>query len=240
MPKGGKRIDRGAAPHVPGAVPFVTQFRHFRNTDPPALVEVWNESFPGRGAYRLRSANLLEHAVLAKSYFDPMGLIVAEDEGKVVGFSHAGFGPNSAENGLEATPGVVCMVAVKPSHRRRQIGSELLRRAEEYLKTRGSVKYIAGGVRPINPFYFGLYGGADSPASSIPTRTRRRSWKSTDTRRGRRCWCWIGGWRITRRRWTRDSWPCTAATTCSWCRSRKSSRGGASAWRAASTWWNFA
>jgi ribosomal protein S18 acetylase RimI-like enzyme len=141
----------------------VTQFRIFRNTDPPALVDIWNESFTGRGAYPLRSASLLEHCLFAKAYFDHSGLIVAEDEGKVVGFAHAGFGPNSAETGLLFETGIICALAVRPTFRRRKIGTELLKHAEEYLRHLGATRVIAGGMRPRNPFYFGLYGGADSP-----------------------------------------------------------------------------
>jgi ribosomal protein S18 acetylase RimI-like enzyme len=141
----------------------VIQFRTFRNTDPPALVEIWNESFTGRGAYRVRGPSLLEHCLFAKSYFDPAGLLIADDDGKAVGFAHAGFGPNSAETDLSFEVGIVSALAVHPSHRRQKVGSRLLKLAEEYLRNRGATQIVAGGMRPLNPFYFGLYGGADSP-----------------------------------------------------------------------------
>jgi ribosomal protein S18 acetylase RimI-like enzyme len=141
----------------------VIQLRTFRNTDPPALVDIWNESFTGRGAYSLRSAAILEHCLFAKPYFDPAGLIIAEDDGKAVGFAHAAFGPNAAETDISMEIGIVCTLAVRPSWRRRKIGSQLLQRAEEYLRRLGSTQIIAGAMRPLNPFYFGVYGGADSP-----------------------------------------------------------------------------
>jgi ribosomal protein S18 acetylase RimI-like enzyme len=141
----------------------VTQLRIFRNTDPPALVDIWNESFTGRGAYPLRSPALLEHCLFAKPYFDHAGLIVAEDDGKTVGFIHASFGPNSAETSLSFDTGVICALAVRPTYRRRKIGSQLLVEAEAYLRHLGAKRIIGGGMRPRNPFYFGLYGGADSP-----------------------------------------------------------------------------
>ncbi len=56
-------------------------YRAFRNTDPPGLVDVWNESFTARGAAALRSTSLLEYFLLAKPYFDPEGLVVADDDG---------------------------------------------------------------------------------------------------------------------------------------------------------------
>jgi ribosomal protein S18 acetylase RimI-like enzyme len=141
----------------------VISFRSFRNSDPPAILETWNESFTNRGAYRVRSCALMELGVYSKPYFDPDGLTVAEDDGKVVGFIHSGFGPNSAETALAFDPGIICAIAVRPSHRRKGIGSQLLKHAEEYLAKLGSKEIVAGGMRPQNPFYFGLYGGSDGP-----------------------------------------------------------------------------
>jgi ribosomal protein S18 acetylase RimI-like enzyme len=141
----------------------VIQYRSFRNDDPPAVVEIWNEALGCRGAVQLRSPTLLEYFVFSKPYFDPAGFILAVEDGARVGFAHAGFGPAEMEKGLSTSTGVVAMVAVRPSHQRRAVGGELLRRAEEYLRQRGAQTIYAGGVRPLNPFYFGLYGGSESP-----------------------------------------------------------------------------
>jgi ribosomal protein S18 acetylase RimI-like enzyme len=140
----------------------VIHYRTFRNDDPPGLVNVWNEAFTGRGAVALPSASALEEYVFAKPYFDRAGLVVALDDGAPVGFAHAGFGPNADQSSLSADTGVVCAVGVAPSHRRRGVGSELLRRCEAYLVGRGATTIFAGPMRPNNPFYLGLYGGSDS------------------------------------------------------------------------------
>ena len=58
---------------------------------------------------------------------------------------------------------MVCAVVVRPSHRRRGVGRELLRRAEGYLTSRGADVVVFGSQRPYNPYLFGLYGGANSP-----------------------------------------------------------------------------
>jgi ribosomal protein S18 acetylase RimI-like enzyme len=139
----------------------VVHYRKFHNTDPPALVAVWNEAFNGRGAVRLRTSSPLERFTFAKPYFDPAGLILAEDNGTCVGFCHAGFGPTPDETALSHASGVTCLVGVRPSHRRRGIGSELLRRSEAYLRDRGARQLFAGPFSPLNPFYLGLYGGGD-------------------------------------------------------------------------------
>src|SRR4051794_15510490 len=72
----------------------VIHYRTFRNPDPPALLEVWNACCTSRGAAPFRVTTLLEYFTFAKPYFDPAGMILAVEDGKVVGFVHAGFGPN--------------------------------------------------------------------------------------------------------------------------------------------------
>jgi ribosomal protein S18 acetylase RimI-like enzyme len=141
----------------------VVQYRSFRNTDPPALAEVWNEALAGRGAVRLRGSLPLENCVFAKLYFDRAGLVVAEEDGVPAGFGHAGFGADAGESAMSFAAGVTCMLAVRPAFRRRGIGSELLRRCEDYLRDRGARNLYAGAHRPLNPFYLGLYGGSELP-----------------------------------------------------------------------------
>jgi ribosomal protein S18 acetylase RimI-like enzyme len=127
------------------------------------MVEIWNESFTARGAAKLRHASVLERHVLAKPYFEPEGLIIAEDENQVVGFAHAAFGPNQRETLLSKSDGVICTLAVRAAFRHRGIGTELLKRAEAYLTENGAQALYAGMLHPLTPFYFGLYGGSDLP-----------------------------------------------------------------------------
>jgi GNAT superfamily N-acetyltransferase len=101
--------------------------------------------------------------VLSKPYFDNDGLIVAEEDGTIVGFIHAGFGPAPARDNLSNDVGVLCMVMVDQKHRRQGIGRELIARAEAYLVERGAMVILGGGLRPWAPFYLGLYGGSELP-----------------------------------------------------------------------------
>jgi ribosomal protein S18 acetylase RimI-like enzyme len=141
----------------------VVSYRQFRNTDPPALVDVWNEAFGGRGAVRLRTSAPLERHALAKPHFDPPGLIVAEENGTLLGLCHAGFGANREEKALDYSTGVISLLGVRAAQRRRGIGAELLRRGEAYLRERGATQLFAGGMNPLDPFYLGMYGGSDLP-----------------------------------------------------------------------------
>jgi ribosomal protein S18 acetylase RimI-like enzyme len=141
----------------------VLEYRSFRNEDPPALVAIWNDAFTGRGSVHLRGTSALEHFLFAKPYFDPAGLIIATYNGSPVGFAHAGFGTNAQETALSVDHGVTCLLGVRAAHRRHGIGSELLRRSENYLRSRGAKTLSMGCMRPLNPFYLGLYGGSSAP-----------------------------------------------------------------------------
>ncbi|GIX04816.1 MAG: hypothetical protein KatS3mg114_0685 [Planctomycetaceae bacterium] len=135
-------------------------FRPFRNTDPPQVWGLWHACELGRGAALHVPLNLFEELVLSQPYFDPQGLILAEEGGVPVGYVHAGFRANVAQTALDYTEGVICAVMVHPQFRRRGIGRELVRRAEDYLQQRGARSIYAGPAFPRDPFYFGLYGGS--------------------------------------------------------------------------------
>jgi ribosomal protein S18 acetylase RimI-like enzyme len=140
----------------------VIDYRTFLNTDPPALVDIWNASFTGRGAVPLRTPLLLEYFDFAKPYFEPAGLIVATSDGRPVGFAQTGFGPTDTGDALNKQTGVVCLLGVLPAFRRKGIGTALLQRCEAYLRGNGARELYAGPFTSLNPFAFGLYGGSDS------------------------------------------------------------------------------
>jgi ribosomal protein S18 acetylase RimI-like enzyme len=146
-----------------GRIDGVIHYRTFRNADPPGLVEVWNAAFTGRGAVRLQGPTWMEYFLFSKPYFDPHSLIIACADSQIVGFAWAGFGANDTESALGPRFGVLCLLGVAPSHRGQGIGSELLRRAEAFLRERGSEELFAGPMYPLNPYTFGLYGGSGSP-----------------------------------------------------------------------------
>jgi ribosomal protein S18 acetylase RimI-like enzyme len=137
------------------------RYRTFRNPDPPALVRLWNASMSSRGTAFLQGVMPFEAYVLSKRYFDREGLFLAEENGSVIGCAHAGFGADESGQGLDTAQGVICMIMVMPQHRRRRIGHELLRMAEDYLRRCGAQTIVAGCRQPLAPFYWGLYGGSE-------------------------------------------------------------------------------
>jgi ribosomal protein S18 acetylase RimI-like enzyme len=141
----------------------VVHYRKFRNTDPPGLVEIWNEVVGGKGGIHMPTSTSLERCVLAKPFFDPAGLIVAEDNGALAGFVHAGFGPDAAQGAVSTSVGVLCFLGVRSAQRGHGIGAGLLEQAESYLRQRGVESVYAGPHWPRGPFYQGLYGGSELP-----------------------------------------------------------------------------
>lgn len=137
------------------------QFRPFHNSDPPQIAKLWQAAGLSRGAASMLRCDAFETLNYAQPYFDPNGLILAVDpEDNVVGMVHAGFGRNDTETGLMLESGVICMILVHPNYRRQGIGRELVARAEDYMRDRGATNIFAGPAEPLDPFYFGIYGGS--------------------------------------------------------------------------------
>ena len=137
----------------------MTEFRAFHNTDPPQLLRLWHAAGLGRGAAECLSIDAFEVLIFSQPYFDPNGLIVAVDNNEVVGFVLAGFGANPEGSALDYAQGVICAVIVHPNMRRQGIGHELVRRAEDYLKSKGATQITAGPSGLLSPYLSGLYGG---------------------------------------------------------------------------------
>lgn len=152
----------------------VIEYRPFRNSDLPQLVRLWHECGLGRGAASGFRYEAFDRLVIGQHYFDPLGLIVACDGERQIGFVHAGFRSNSRESWVDCAMGAICVVMVDREHRRQGIGRELVSRAEAYLRELGAISIQAGAAPPCDPFYMGLYGGAqlsgflDSDPASAP------------------------------------------------------------------------
>ena len=139
-------------------------FRPFRNGDPPALADLWNRALPDLGVVRPLTPHEFDTLVMGKLPFDRLGLTVAEDDGRVVGFSHAGFGPEEPRGGsraMDTAMGTVAMLVIEPGRDDLDLEMGLFLASERYLRGRGAEVLYAGGQAPLDPFYGGLYGGSE-------------------------------------------------------------------------------
>lgn len=141
----------------------MTSIRAFRNSDPPAIAEIWRSQPQQRGLAQPMSPAILERCVLAKPYFDRRGFLVAVEEGRPVGFVHAAMGPTPDGSTLDPAFGILALLLVSPVQRREQIADQLLQQAETYLWQSGARWIQAGGSHNLAPFYLGLYGGSGLP-----------------------------------------------------------------------------
>jgi len=92
------------------------EIRPYRETDREQVVELWRTVFPGAPP-----RNAPELLISCKRSIQPELFLVAEEGSRVVGTTMGGY---------DGHRGWIYLVAVHPGHRRRGIGSTLVRRAE--------------------------------------------------------------------------------------------------------------
>lgn len=139
------------------------RYRPFLNSDPPAIAAIWRSQPPSSALAQPMSAAQFDETVCAKPYFDREGLLVAEMDGRPIGFAHAGFGVNERRDGLATQAGAVALLLVEPHASRDEVARELLVRSEQYLRQRGAQTLYGGATASLAPFYHGLYGGSRLP-----------------------------------------------------------------------------
>jgi ribosomal protein S18 acetylase RimI-like enzyme len=142
----------------------LTRFRPYRNSDSPALAALWNRGAPPSAVARPLTVHEFDFQVVGGPCFEAAGLIVAEQEGRLIGFAHAGFGPETIRSRplyLSYALGTVGMLVVEPAVDDLALEDSLLAAAERYLLDRGARVLYAGGQYPLNPFYWGVYGGSE-------------------------------------------------------------------------------
>ncbi|MCG8648322.1 MAG: hypothetical protein MI861_00730 [Pirellulales bacterium] len=85
--------------------------RTFRNTDVPALAEIWTQHWSTVTVPPLVTVPIIERAILSRTFFDPSALLIAENQGKVQGWSHFVGGGHAVSSG-QADPRRAQIVAI--------------------------------------------------------------------------------------------------------------------------------
>jgi ribosomal protein S18 acetylase RimI-like enzyme len=114
------------------------------------------------------SAELLERCIFSRPTFERKGFVVAIQDDVAVGFVHVGFGATEDLTQISTDLGVTCMLMVDPAvdgvdDPQQGLAGALLARGEEYLRRQGATVLYAGAIRPLDPFYLGMYGGSELP-----------------------------------------------------------------------------
>lgn len=110
------------------------RYRSYTGGDEKYLVACWNRSLPQDQVHLGRFAT----TTLLDDSFSEEGLIEAwDDQGELRGFVNAVAPRNGRDEAGPGTGGWLQVLVVDPAARRQGVGSELLRRAEEYLAARG-------------------------------------------------------------------------------------------------------
>jgi len=148
-------------------VPKLIQYRSFLNTDPPLLVDLWNRLPKVSGLVEQTDYSTLERHIFAKPYFDREGFSIAEENGKIVGFAHAGFSPQESLAELDYQTGIVSQLRLDASVTDGSIASKLLAMSVDYCRSKGATTIHAGCFFPHSPFYLGLSGGSKQVSGSV-------------------------------------------------------------------------
>jgi ribosomal protein S18 acetylase RimI-like enzyme len=131
----------------------------------PALVRFWNRAFASKRNFFPLTEELFRSRVTRRrgglEPFDPKDVVVAVEDGEVVGVVHAGAHPESVCRALDpewpgGTQGYIAFLYVEPSRRRRGIGDALWHRAIERLKP---TRQVSIDGQCLNPFY----GNSEGP-----------------------------------------------------------------------------
>ena len=112
------------------------EYSHPTRDDIPAIIELWNAAF---GPSFPLTQRLLRQTMEFDPFYEADGCFLARDEGKIVGWvlskSMKNAGP---EMGRFQGRGGIGAICVHPEWQRRGIGSELLNRAENFLRASNS------------------------------------------------------------------------------------------------------
>ena len=132
------------------------EIRPFLNSDPPALAKLWNAQPPSKRLIQPAKIAVFEHLVLAKPYFDRLGLLLAIENSECIGFVHAGFGPNDSADGVNQQVGVISMLLSAQHVEQAAVQAKLLEAAEGYLASKGAATIHAVPTSSLAVSYNGL------------------------------------------------------------------------------------
>lgn len=149
--------------------------RAFQNTDTQALCHVFNSHHESVGLPTAIVPLSLELCVLSKPYFENQFLLVAEQAGRIVGFTQVGFEPDPTLTSLDTALAVMSSLCVEPGSDDFTVGQILVEEAVRTLVECGAQRVRFCPPPPATPYFAGLAPG-DGMIGCAMVDPRVRSW----------------------------------------------------------------
>lgn len=130
-------------------MPKPVTIRQFHNADLPALVELWTQHWSAIGPPPLINAARFEQAVLARTFFDPADLLVAERDGAIQAWCH------HAANGALENTATICAICLGTGCDE-EVSSELLDAVQRRVADAGFQQLTVGLIRDDTQGYGGV------------------------------------------------------------------------------------
>ncbi len=149
--------------------------RAYQNTDTQALCRVFNSHHEAVGLPSAIVPLSLELCILSKPYFESQHLLVAEQDGRIIGFTQVGFEPDAALESLNSEAAVMSALCVEPGEEDFVAGQILVDEAVRTVAESGSRRIRYCPPPPAAPFFAGLSPG-DGMIGCPVVDPRVRSW----------------------------------------------------------------
>lgn len=151
--------------------------RSYRNTDAQALCEVFDAHYRAVGLPHVLSPLSLELCILSKPYFAPEHLLIAEQDGKPIGFAQIGFEPDQELGAIDQSLGVISALCVTAHESADASAQELLQAAQKTAAALGARRLRFCPPAPATPYFAGLAPG-DAMIGVPDADTRQLAWIS--------------------------------------------------------------
>ncbi len=142
-------ISMGLPRNIAWDLEALVTIRQFHNADLPTLVEIWIQHWSAIGPPPLINAARFEQAVLARTFFDPTTLLVAEQDGLVQAWCHHAPCLTSEKTAL------ICALCIG-ANSDESVVAELLAATEKRIAAAGFERVVMGMFRDDTQGYAGL------------------------------------------------------------------------------------
>ena len=149
--------------------------RSYHNTDTQALCRVFNAHYQAAGLPCVLTPLSLELCVLAKPYFSPEQLLIAEVDGEVIGFTLVGFEAATDLRALDQSRGVISALCLMPHAADDRAAPELIAAAMRQVAQSGATHMRFCPPPPASPYMAGLAPG-DAMIGSPNSDLRQQKW----------------------------------------------------------------